>query len=133
MSAGVSGPGNTQAAPVAKLVTPSCKECPGSSSKTGPEAPGSFDLILAVNMLHELDEPGEFARRAVRTLATGGALLVVDWSPAIPTEQGPPKEHRIAESRAIEIFSEAGLALRARPPLYRDFYSLVFGFEDSRR
>ncbi|NMB77384.1 MAG: class I SAM-dependent methyltransferase [Myxococcales bacterium] len=93
-------------------------------------APGSIDLILAVNLLHELDEPGEFARRGAAALAPGGALLIVDWSPAAPAEQGPPQEHRIAESRAIEIFSEAGLALLARPPLYRDFYSLVFGFED---
>lgn len=88
--------------------------------------PGSVDLILAVNLLHELDHPGEFARRAAEALAPRGALLLVDWRPDAPGENGPKRASRIAEARAVEIFAAAGLTLLERLPWYMDFYALAF-------
>ncbi|RME24379.1 MAG: methyltransferase domain-containing protein [Deltaproteobacteria bacterium] len=85
----------------------------------------SVDLVLAINMLHELDYPEEFARRVSEVLAPRGALLVVDWRPDAAIDEGPPRQHRLSEQKAAEIFGTAGLEVIERPVLYTDFYSIA--------
>ena len=49
-----------------------------------PFAPGAFDLITLVHVLHHLADPGRFMREAARCLAAGGALALVGADPDAP-------------------------------------------------
>jgi ubiquinone/menaquinone biosynthesis C-methylase UbiE/DNA-binding transcriptional ArsR family regulator len=42
---------------------------------------GSFDLIIVHQVLHYLDDPRRALREAVRLLAPGGRILVIDFAP----------------------------------------------------
>ncbi len=57
------------------------------------------DLLFLSNVLHELEEPGEFLRRASWLY---DYVIVLDWK-RIPTPGGPPIEERITEEKAIEM------------------------------
>jgi ubiquinone/menaquinone biosynthesis C-methylase UbiE len=46
-----------------------------------PVQPQSFDLVVIHQVLHFLDEPARAIREAVRALAPGGRLLIVDFAP----------------------------------------------------
>jgi ArsR family transcriptional regulator len=42
---------------------------------------GGFDLVVVHQVLHYLDDPARALREAVRLVAPGGRLLVVDFAP----------------------------------------------------
>lgn len=52
---------------------------------------GSFDRILAVHLLHEIDD--EHLQHMRTLLAPGGFLLIVDWEQSVKRDAGPPPEH----------------------------------------
>jgi SAM-dependent methyltransferase len=82
------------------------------------------DLVFSCNTYHHLaDRPAFFA--AVRaTLAPGGRVAIVDFTPE--TEKGPPKAHRIAPEAIIAELGEAGLRLVSRHAFLPDQFLLVF-------
>lgn len=61
----------------------------------GPEEsalrPASFDRILGVHLLHEIDDEHLQHMRAL--LAPGGFLLIVDWEQSAKRDVGPPPDH----------------------------------------
>lgn len=67
----------------------------------GPDGPleGWFDRILALNVLHEIDDSDLARIRDV--LKPDGFALFIDWDAAIARDFGPPADHvyTIAEAR----------------------------------
>lgn len=52
---------------------------------------GAYDLVILHQVLHFLDEPGRALREAMRALAPGGRLVIVDLSPH--ENEGLREEH----------------------------------------
>jgi SAM-dependent methyltransferase len=74
---------------------------------TVPLPDGSADLVLMINLHHELAEPLASYREALRLLHDGGKLLVVDWRPG-DTEKGPPQNVRATAEQIAQTLMEAG-------------------------
>jgi len=76
------------------------------STETGVPLPdASAQLVIMLNLHHELAEPAALYAEALRLLHPGGQLLVVDWA-ARETPKGPPLAIR-ASFDALEAFLRA--------------------------
>jgi len=56
-----------------------------------PLGTGEADLVVMINLHHELADPQGSYQEALRLLRIGGQLLVADW--ALSDEQGGPPQH----------------------------------------
>lgn len=81
------------------------------------------DVALLANVLHGI--PPETVAEAIRVLRPGGRLVNVDWKKE-PSEDGPPVEHRLAESEASAALSAHGLVPVDSFELGSTHYVLVF-------
>lgn len=73
-----------------------------------PVADGFLDLVVMINLYHELSEPSATLREVRRTLRPGGSLLVADWKEG-KTAEGPPAGHRVGLDRLAAELRSAGL------------------------
>jgi ubiquinone/menaquinone biosynthesis C-methylase UbiE len=78
------------------------------------------DVILLVNVLHELDSPGEFMRRCFAHLLPHGRVVVIDWQKK-ETEMGPPADHRLSKEEVI--------ALAKRKPVEHTIHDFLYFLE----
>ena len=85
---------------------------------------GSLDRVLVVNTWHHIPERVAYARRLAAALRPGGMVVVVDFK--LASEQGPPKEHKLAPSVVVDELTEAGLEVRLDEALLPEQY-LAFG------
>jgi ubiquinone/menaquinone biosynthesis C-methylase UbiE len=68
---------------------------------------GNADLVVMLNLHHELDSPPEMLAEVMRVLKPGGRLLIADWKDA-EMQSGPPAAIRIpAETICVQV-GEAG-------------------------
>jgi ubiquinone/menaquinone biosynthesis C-methylase UbiE len=83
-----------------------------------------FDRILALNVLHEIDN--DALRGLASLLAPDGVVLVVDWDATIDRPTGPPAEHAHIPSEAAERVAHNGLRCveRIRDPRFP--YHFIF-------
>lgn len=88
-----------------------------SDGLTGDKA----DIILLVNILHELDEPAAFLEDCFRSLHPGGRVAVIDWKKE-ETGDGPPVSHRIPSDEVIDMAQKP----YAEHKLDDESYFLVF-------
>jgi SAM-dependent methyltransferase len=70
---------------------------------------GIGNAVYMINLHHELAHPDASYAEAVRLLAPGGRLLVVDWADR-DTPKGPPREVRVSAARLAKMLEGAGLA-----------------------
>ncbi|NTW29147.1 MAG: class I SAM-dependent methyltransferase [Coriobacteriia bacterium] len=83
------------------------------------------DLVVTINVHHELANPPATYREALRLLAPAGQILVVDWAP-IDTPKGPPQAVRLSGAELAEILSAAGFTdVVVHRPL--EWHTLVTG------
>jgi SAM-dependent methyltransferase len=68
---------------------------------------GIADLVVMINLHHELAEPAATYAESWRLLAPGGQLLVVDWAP-VETPRGPSLAIRISPDDAVAFLEAAG-------------------------
>ena len=70
---------------------------------------GSTDLVVMVNLHHELADPEATYRESLRLLRPGGQLLVVDWA---RTEMvgGPPQHVRATSDEIVAMLAVAGFS-----------------------
>ncbi len=87
--------------------------CVRGDARRLPFRDGTFGAVVAVNVLHRLDDPGPALREAHRVLAPGGALLVSAISRADSPELAPawrpdptPFDAEDAPGRVCEIFEQ---------------------------
>lgn len=70
---------------------------------------GVADLVVMINLHHELVDPAAVYVEASRLLAEGGQILVVDWAP-IETPRGPSLSVRIGPADAEAFLEAAGFS-----------------------
>lgn len=66
-----------------------------------------YDRILALNVLHEIDN--ETLRRLASLLTPDGSVLVVDWDATIDRPTGPPAKHVHSPREAQDLLARNGL------------------------
>ena len=83
------------------------------------------DIVLMVNVLHELDKDYALVNEARRILKPGSRLVLIDWKGDL-TPVGPPVAERVNEEEAADIMEARDFALLAEPELYPHHYTLVY-------
>ncbi len=77
---------------------------------------GAAEVVLAVNVWHELYDDIEALAEIRRLLARDGRLVVVDWA-AIDRPVGPPAEHVLSLAQSEAVVASMGLQVwRSRAP-----------------
>jgi SAM-dependent methyltransferase len=104
--------------------------CPGLRPMLGHEArvplpTGEADLVVMINLHHELVDPIENYREALRLLRIGGKLVVADWRPG-DVLGGPPNDVRVPATTITGLLRRVGFDdIRLHETLPR--HSLVTG------
>jgi len=80
-----------------------------SEESTVPLPDGSADLVVMINLHHELADPRATYREALRLLRAAGQLLVVDWA-RTEMEGGPPQHIRATAEELIAMLGSVGFA-----------------------
>jgi len=70
---------------------------------------GVADVVLMINLHHELADPPASYREALRLLRPGGRLAVVDWLDA-DTPKGPPRHVRVSAEHIAGMLRDAGFS-----------------------
>jgi SAM-dependent methyltransferase len=73
-----------------------------------PERGGSVDRILALNVLHEIDDADLVAIRSL--VRDDGMALVIDWNPEVERPRGPDAKHLYDRAQAVERLAQFGFA-----------------------
>ena len=90
-----------------------------------PLGTGAVDVVLMVNLYHELDDRPATLRSVRRVLAPGGHVVVSDWSRRGTSGSGPSPEHRVPEATVAKELHAAGFTRVERHELYGDFFTLT--------
>ena len=81
---------------------------PTLSSETSIPLPtGEADLLVMINVHHELADPSSSYREALRLLRIGGTVVIADWAPG-GVEGGPPQHVRVSAEQIAELLGEVG-------------------------
>ena len=67
------------------------------------------DLVISINLHHELDEPSVMLKEALRLLKSEGKVVIIDFK-KVDTGFGPPLEHRVAEETVKDQLIESGFS-----------------------
>jgi ubiquinone/menaquinone biosynthesis C-methylase UbiE len=70
--------------------------------------PSSCDHLLLANVWHEFDNRTAVLEESARVLKPGGRIALLDWRPDVEPLAGPPLEHRIPASNALDQLHSAG-------------------------
>jgi ubiquinone/menaquinone biosynthesis C-methylase UbiE len=81
------------------------------------------DIILLVNVLHELNSPGEFLKECFAHLLPNGRVIVIDWQKK-EMDMGPPADHRLSREEVI--------TLAKRKPTEHKIHSFLYFLEFRR-
>lgn len=85
------------------------------------------DLVVMINLHHELHHPHQMLSECYRVLKPGGKLLIIDWKP-VETPQGPPLKIRIQPGMVLEQMDETGFTQTRNEALFEQFFT-VWGFK----
>ncbi|MCX9028086.1 MAG: class I SAM-dependent methyltransferase [Candidatus Methanoperedens sp.] len=78
-------------------------------------ADNSSDILLMVNVFHELHDKLSLLREVKRVLTMKGRLMIIDWK-KIEMDTGPPLEERLDEKEVIDIcFNSWGQGVEKSP------------------
>lgn len=92
----------------------------------------SFDLVVMLNLHHELANPAEIYSEAWRLLRSGGQILVVDWA-AIQTPKGPPMAIRATAEQLEGFLGRAGFSAIVSHEDALPWHNLVTGVRHPTR
>ncbi len=79
-----------------------------SEEESVPLPSGSADVVVSMNLHHELANPVATYAEAARLLVPGGIIAVVDWTPGVEGN-GPPQEIRVSANVIATALGAAGL------------------------
>ena len=86
---------------------------------------GAVDVVLMVNLYHELDDRPGTLRAVGRALAPGGRVVISDWSRRGTGEAGPSMHHRVPEAAVAADLMAAGFTGVECHELYGDFFTFM--------
>ena len=66
------------------------------------------DLVFAANVWHEFDDHAAVLREFARVLKPDGRIAILDWRTDVLPEHGPPLEHRLDSSHAMDALRSSG-------------------------
>ncbi|MEW6117744.1 MAG: class I SAM-dependent methyltransferase [Nitrospirota bacterium] len=70
---------------------------------------GIADMVLMINLHHELEEPAKIIAEAYRLLGGGGKLMIIDWKKE-ETPHGPPVSIRVEEETILSQMKQGGFS-----------------------
>ncbi len=79
-----------------------------SSESSIPLPSATADVVVMINVHHELADPDATYREGARLLKPGGRMLVVDWAPR-ETPKGPPQSVRASAETLEATLASAGM------------------------
>ncbi len=91
-----------------------------------PVPDNSVDVLLMVNVFHELEDRGSILKEGKRILSGNGKLVIVDWK-KMEMDFGPPVEERLTEEEVISICKDNGFEVREQSGVGPYNYVLIFG------
>ncbi len=68
----------------------------------------SVDLVWGAFVIHEVEPLDILIREIRRVLISQGKVAILDWRPDAKTENSPPKQHRLASGKLIDLLGMAG-------------------------
>lgn len=69
---------------------------------------GTFDVVIAANILFSIEDKTAFAKEIARVLHSSGVALIIDWQDSFDG-MGPHPDHVITVGAARDMFEKAGL------------------------
>ena len=78
-------------------------------------APSSVkpNAALVTMVLHHANAPGDVLRSVARCLPAGAPVVIGEFHPEGPCENGPPRDHRITPEQIEDWCNDAGLTVTA--------------------
>ena len=71
-------------------------------------ADSSCDLVFLANVWHEFTDHSKVLEESLRILKHGGRIAILDWRPDVEREAGPPLDHRLPASDAVDRLLSKG-------------------------
>ncbi|VVB86952.1 Putative arsenite methyltransferase [uncultured archaeon] len=96
-----------------------------SEESSIPLSDKSVDIILMVNVFHELEDKVSLLKEVKRVLNRKGRLVIIDWK-KMEMDFGPPFEERLSEKDVIEICHGNGFTFLERSNAGPYNYLLIF-------
>jgi ubiquinone/menaquinone biosynthesis C-methylase UbiE len=84
----------------------------------------SAEVVLMLNLYHELEDRVDVLKEIQRILAPGGMLVLSDPDPDASDSHGPPKAHRVLPGVVEKELAEAGYREISRCPFFRNHYTI---------
>ncbi len=95
-----------------------------------PVRPGRVDLVLMVDVYHELSDPAAVLASLKQALAPGGEVAVVEFRLEGTSASHIKVDHRMAKAQVIEEWTKAGYALRRAEDGLPTQHLLVFAADE---
>jgi ubiquinone/menaquinone biosynthesis C-methylase UbiE len=88
-------------------------------------ADASIDVVLAVNVLFQVQKKEVFIQEITRILRKGGTVLCIDWSESFGG-LGPHSSHIVPQFAAEQLFLDGGFVLEKNISVGDHHYGMVF-------
>ncbi|MBU1076716.1 MAG: class I SAM-dependent methyltransferase [Spirochaetes bacterium] len=92
-----------------------------SQENSFPIPENSIDIVFTATVYHELNEPGQFLKEALKVLKGSGQMIILDWD-KIEEEQGPPFDHRKDAETVLTELRNSGFTILKIIPFNKSIY-----------
>jgi len=96
-----------------------------SGESSIPLSDKSLDILLMVNVFHELEDKVSLLKEVQRVLTMNGRLIIIDWK-KMEMDFGPPLKERLDEKEVIDTCFGNGFMLLERSNIGPYNYLLIF-------
>jgi len=96
-----------------------------SEESSIPLSDKSVNILLMVNVFHELEDRSSLLEEVKRVLDLSGRLAIIDWK-KIEMDFGPPLQERLDEKEVIDICHENGFTVLENSNIGPYNYLLIF-------
>lgn len=86
---------------------------------------GSADFVLICAVLHEIDDQARFLREGARICRKGGKIAVIEFNHNVPTDFGPPLDHRMTKEQVRELILSSGFHTASAVDISEAFYAVA--------